>query len=242
MPAPRIAHRGLRLAAGLTAAAAVLVVSGCADGESSPGESRSPGRDQAVTLVAALGDSITAGSPRWDPDPGVREPLGTAANPESQYEHWARLDLGPRVDFRNCGVSGERTDEIARRLDDCARGADVLIVQGGINDIAQRRPAAEAAADLRAMVRRGRALGLRVAVADVLPWNNGHPNATPAITELNRLITALAREEGVPVMPFHDTLEDPRAPGRMRPEWTDDGDHPSVAGYRRLGRIVELPR
>ena len=24
----------------------------------------------------------------------------------------------------------------------------------------------------------------------------------------------------------------------MKPEWTVDGDHPSVAGYRRLGELV----
>ena len=55
------------------------------------------------------------------------------------------------------------------------------------------------------------------------------------IRELNALIAAF----GVPLLPFHDTLEDPEQPGRMRAEWTDaDGDHPSVAGYRRLGELA----
>jgi lysophospholipase L1-like esterase len=125
------------------------------------------------------------------------------------------------------------------RLDQCAAGADVLVVQGGINDIAQGRPVEEAAANLRAMVRRGLGLGLRVAVADVLPWNNGWPDAEPKIRRLNSLIAAVAREEGVSLLQFHDTLEDPEQPGRMRDEWTHpDGDHPSVAGYRRLGEVA----
>ena len=55
---------------------------------------------------------------------------------------------------------------------------------------------------------------------------------------LNALIAAIALEEGVPLLPFHDTLEDPDRPGRMREEWTSDGDHPSVAGYRRLGELA----
>jgi lysophospholipase L1-like esterase len=42
----------------------------------------------------------------------------------------------------------------------------------------------------------------------------------------------------VPLLPFHDTLEDPERPGRMREEWTSDGDHPSVDGYRVLGELV----
>jgi lysophospholipase L1-like esterase len=88
------------------------------------------------------------------------------------------------------------------------------------------------------MVRIGRELGLAVAVADVLPWNNGWPKAEPHIRRLNALIAELAREEGVPLLPFHDTLEDRDRPGRMRADWTSDGDHPSVAGYRRLGEIA----
>ena len=112
-------------------------------------------------------------------------------------------------------------------------------MQGGINDIAQERPVAEAATALRAMVRRGKELGLQVAIADVLPWNNGWPLTEPPIRELNALIVAVAAEEDVPLLPFHDALEDPAQPGRMRQEWTHvDGDHPAVGGYRRLGELV----
>jgi acyl-CoA thioesterase-1 len=176
-------------------------------------------------VVAALGDSITEGSP------------GSAG-----WDHWAALS-DPRLEFRNCGIYGQRTDEIAARLDDCARGADVLIVQGGINDIAQGRRLEPAAENLRTMVRRGKELGLRVALADVLPWNNGWPDAEPQIRRLNVLIAEIARTEDVPLLPFHDTLEDSDRPGRMREEWTSDGDHPSPEGYRRLGEIAfRLPR
>jgi lysophospholipase L1-like esterase len=114
----------------------------------------------------------------------------------------------------------------------------VLIVQGGINDIAQGRDVENAARNLRAMVRRGKELGLRVALVDVLPWNNGWPDAEPRIRRLNALIAEMAREENVPLLPFHDTLEDPERPGRMRQEWTSDGDHPSVDGYRRLAEVA----
>ena len=185
-------------------------------------------------LVAALGDSITAGSPGWDPDPERRRP---DADPESQYEHWAaRVDT--RLEFRNCGVYGQRTDEIARRLEDCAGGAEVLIVQGGINDIAQARSVDDAAVNLRQMVSRGRELGLRVALANVLPWNNGYPRAHGEIRRLNSLIDAVARDDDVLTLRFYETLEDQARPGRMRDVWTSDGEHPSVEGYRRLGELA----
>ena len=124
------------------------------------------------------------------------------------------------------------------RLEESARDADILVVQGGINDIAQGRPVDAAAGHLRAMVQRGKELGLRVALIDLLPWNNGWPGAEPQIRWLNALIAELARDESVPLLPFHDTLEDPNRPGRMRADWTSDGDHPSVEGYRLLGEVV----
>jgi len=118
----------------------------------------------------------------------------------------------------------------------------VLVVQGGINDIAQGRPFETTAENLRLMVRRGKELGLEVAVANLLPWNNGYPEAEPKIRRLNELIRGLARAEHVPVLPFYSTLEDPDRPGRMKEQWTSDGDHPSVEGYRLLGeRAFRLP-
>ena len=228
--------------AALAASLALLLHAGCRSEDSSREDPRLGGSPpaKAGTVVAALGDSITAGSPLWDPDAGVRERIGAGLDPESQYEYWAQLRLrGTR--FRNCGVNGERTDQIARRLRGCAKGADVLIVQGGVNDIAQGRQLDGAAANLAAMVREGKRLGLRVALVELLPWNEGFPAAAADITELNRLIAAIGREEGVPVFPWYRRLEDPRAPGRMRARFTADGSHPSVAGYRRLAEVVELP-
>ena len=194
-----------------------------------------------TVVVACLGDSITAGSPLWDPDPAVRERIGGALDERSQWEWWAARRF-PEVEFRNCGVYGERTDEIAARLEVAASGADVLVVQGGINDVAQGRSIERAGEDLRAMVRRGRDLGLRVALCDVLPWNGGWPRTAEAIRGLNELVHAVAVEEGVLLLPFHDTLTDGDRPGRMREEWTDDSDHPTVEGYRLLGeRAFRLP-
>jgi lysophospholipase L1-like esterase len=171
-------------------------------------------------VVAALGDSITEGSP------GLRG-----------WDVWA-ASADPRLEIRNCGIYGQRTDEIAARLDNCALGADVLVVQGGINDIAQGRVVDAAATNLHTMVRRGKELGLRVALADVLPWNNGWPDAEPKIRKLNALIAEIARDEDVPILQFHDALEDPDRPGRMREDWTHEGDHPNEDGYRRLAEAV----
>ena len=225
----------------IAALSLAAVAAGCAGGEGREPEER-PDRSapRKPTVVVALGDSISAGSPLWDPSRVAREQIGAAADPRSQYGYWAERRLGG-VSFRNCGSFGERTDQIASRLERCAEGADALIVQGGINDIAQMRRVKSAAGNLLEMVRRGREMGLRVALVEVLPWNNGYPLADVRIRRLNRLIREIGREERVPVFPWYEALEDPALPGRMKPEWTIDGDHPSIEGYRRLADLVELP-
>jgi lysophospholipase L1-like esterase len=230
----------------ISLALAALAGAGCGDDGAPVGEPTPPGEDPGLVSVAALGDSITAGNPLYDPDPAQREALGFGAEPESQYEYWA-AEVEPALDFTNCGVFGERTDQIARRLAECADGMDVVIVQGGINDIAQalgpdpqatQEAVSAAAANIDGMLSEAENLGLDTAVANVLPWNNGHPEADAAIEELNSVIARIAERRGVPLLDFHAALESRSRPDTMAPGYTDDGDHPSVEGYRILGELV----
>jgi lysophospholipase L1-like esterase len=185
--------------------------------------------DVSRIVVAVAGDSISAGSPLWDPDPAVRARI-PAPDERSQWQWWA-AQSDARLEFRTTAVYAERTDQIARRLDLVLDGADVLVVQGGINDVVQRRRVEEAAGNIEAMLERGRAAGLVVAVTDVLPWNNGDERTAGDIERLNALI----RLVDAPLLSFHDTLADPADSTRMGDGWTDDGDHPSVEGHRLLG-------
>jgi len=187
----------------------------------------------AEIVVAVVGDSISAGSPLWDPDPAVRARI-TAPDERSQWQWWAaRADA--RLDFRTTAVYGERTDQIAHRLDLVLSGADVLVVQGGVNDVVQGRPVEAAAENLAAMLERGRVAGLALAVTDVLPWNNGDERAAEDIRRLNGLIRQLAADAEATLLPFHETLVDPADRSRMGEGLSDDGDHPSVEGHRLLG-------
>jgi lysophospholipase L1-like esterase len=191
----------------------------------------------ATMIVGALGDSITAGTPYWDPNPGVREQIGSELDERHQWPYWAER-VNPAISVRNHGVNMERTDQILARIDDALAGASVLVVQGGINDVAQGREASETIDDLRRMIRRGKDAGARVLITNVLPWNNGFPAREPVIRALNQRIQQLSTDEGVPLLDFFATLEDADRPGRMRDEWTSEGDHPSLIGYRRLGELA----
>jgi lysophospholipase L1-like esterase len=208
----------------------IAIAAGCGGGDGNDGEQR---------LVAAIGDSITAGNPGYDPHAQLRKQLGLGNDPRSQWEYWAQREH-PELEFRNCGGRGEHTDQIARRLEDCISGADAVVIQGGINDLGAGVAPLVVLANLRAMLEAANDANLDVAIADVLP-NNPAPQADPVIDELNRRIAAMARSAGATVLPFHRVLEDPEHQGVMKPEWTADGIHPSVAGYRRLGEIAFRP-
>jgi lysophospholipase L1-like esterase len=170
----------------------------------------------------------------------MRRRLGLGNNPESQWEWWAEK-RHPDLEFRNCGVRGERTDQIGNRLEDCVIGAEAVVIQGGTNDLVEGIPVRVAAGHLRRMVDAAKADELDVALADVLPLNTAHPQADPLIAKLNRRIHAIAVAERVRLLPFHAALQDPDHPGLMRRQWTADGIHPSVAGYRRLGELAFSP-
>ncbi len=197
--------------------------------------------DVSRIVVAVAGDSISAGSPLWDPDEAVRARIA-APDERSRWQFWAaRAD--PRLEFHTSAVYGERTDEIAQRLDLVLPGADVLVVQGGINDVVQRRPVEEAARSLEEMLARGRDAGVELALADVLPWNNGDARSAADIERLNALVRRLAETAHATLLPFHASLVDPADPRRMGPGLTDDGDHPSLEGHRLLGeRAFRLPK
>ncbi len=182
-------------ACALLGAAILLLAAGCGADDESASTEAATGSEGGGTVIAALGDSITAGSPGFDPDPGGRQAYGFGDDERSSFGYWAER-TGTRLEVRNCGVFGQRTDEIAARLDECADGADAVIVQGGINDIAQRYDVENAAANLRGIVQEAKEMGLPVAITDVLPWNNGYPTADPQIQALNLLIARSPKRSG----------------------------------------------
>ena len=174
--------------AALLVVAALLVLAGCGG---------SAKETTATTLVATLGDSITAGSPGYDPDPRMRETLGFGADEKSQWQYWAaKVDHSLR--FRNCGIYGQRTDEIAagwtraRRARRCSssRAGSTTSRRAGRSSGPPSTCAGWSSAD--------DGWSVRVALVELLPWNNGYPEADPKIRRLNGLIHELGRDEAVP--------------------------------------------
>lgn len=133
-------------------------------------------KDDVVLLV---GDSITAGYPRYEP-----VLMGESAGDEKHtFGYYLRTVLGCRV--INKGISGDFTSNMVRRIEEyLAVPPDLVILQGGANDAfsalgfgGRQMSRAEACAvagdifeNLRAMAEICQELGCRVAVMPLLPF------------------------------------------------------------------------
>ena len=114
----------LRVMRGAEAAAAKL--------NAPPSESRTDdGRDSRRRVIVALGDSTTAGTPLFKSP--VEAPPGGDGDRRSQFAYWL-MQAHPDWQVLNCGVNGERSDEIARRFD-----RDVLAARPRRGDRHRRR-------------------------------------------------------------------------------------------------------
>jgi lysophospholipase L1-like esterase len=165
-------------------------------------------------VVLAFGDSLTA---------------GVGADPGQSYPAQLSGLIGHRV--VNAGVSGETTAgglaRLGAQLDE--HNPRLLLLCLGGNDMLRRLPAAETAANLRAMVRLARERGVAVVLIGVpeLSLLGGAPAFYEAIADE----FALAYEGDI----FNDVLRDRTL--------KSDAIHANAQGYRRVAeRLAELLR
>ena len=190
-----------------------------------------------MTIIVALGDSTTAGTP------GFSSPLETppdgSGDPESQYAYWL-MRGNPDWRVLNRGVNGERTDQIGRRFNrDVVRArADVVIVVAGVNDIYQGRTAESVQAGLLAIYRSARDATIPAVAGSILPYNTATPEQNARMRAVNTWIRDVASRETGAV--FCDTRAAVAMPGR--PDLlasSPDDIHPSPAGYRLMAAALE---
>ena len=100
--------------------------------------------------IVALGDSTTAGTPGWR-SPLEAPPAGSG-DAQSQYSYWL-MQAHPDWEVVNCGVNGERSDEIAGRFarDVLNAAPRVVIIIAGVNDVYQGRPVDAVTQNLKLM-------------------------------------------------------------------------------------------
>ena len=139
----------------------------------------------------------------------------------------------------NRGVSGQRTDEILRRFgaDVVAAKPDVVVVLAGVNDLYQGKSVWWVTWHLRRIYARARRAHIRTVACTILPYNGASEEVRGRMQDVNEWIMDYTREhQDVIMCDTARSVEDPTHPGQLSS--TDDGLHPDVEGYRRLGSAL----
>jgi acyl-CoA thioesterase-1 len=203
-------------------AAAALVSAACSQPSQTnvpAAESPSPPAPPGAVRIVVLGDSLAAG-------------LGLAADKAfpAVVERLLR-ERGRAVEVVNAGVSGDTSAGGLARLDwVLQRPADVLVVELGGNDALRGQDLEATEANLRSIVRRGRAAGARVLLLGMdVPTNYGPDYSGRFAAMYERiaddeevtLVSGFVREMG-------------SDPALLQP----DGLHPTAEGQRLLAETL----
>ena len=187
-------------------------------------------------IVVCLGDSTTAGTPLFK-SPLEAPPHG-AGDERSQFAHWLR-QARPAWRVVNCGIDGQRSDEIAARFDRDVLGqhAGAVIIIAGVNDVYQGRDASHVTGQLDGMYRRAHAHGLPVIAGSIVPYNTATADQNARMHAINAWIAReAASREG---LYFVDTRAATAAAGDPdRLAASPDDLHPDIDGYRRMAAAL----
>ncbi|MFD5400391.1 SGNH/GDSL hydrolase family protein [Streptomyces griseorubiginosus] len=203
--------------------------------------------------VVVLGDSITDGT-KSTTDANRRWPdvLAARLREQAAVPHFGVLNQGisgNRVVLD--GYPGDGVSTVTQGVSALSRfDRDVLaqasvrtaVVFEGVNDLRSGVSAREVVAGLRELAERGRARGLRMLAATILPCG-GEARCTAAVDAERLAVNSWIRDTAVfdGVLDFDGVVRDPARPERMRAGY-DSGDHlhPGDAGLAALAESVDL--
>ena len=166
---------------------------------------------------------------------------------DSLTEGWMAAD--PRLFTNgviNRGISGQTSAQMLVRFrqDVVDLKPAAVHILAGTNDIAGNMGPTtlqDVVANIRSMIELGREHHIRVILGSVLPAQrfDWAPELRPApqIAELNRLLTALARAEGITFVDYYSAMANPA--GGLDPVLANDGVHPSKVGYSRMRPLLD---
>ena len=187
-------------------------------------------------IVVCLGDSTTAGTPLFQSP--LEAPPDGAGDERSQYPYWLR-QARPAWRVVNCGINGQRSDEIAARFDRDVFGqnAGAVIIIAGVNDVYQGREAAHVTEQLDGMYRRALAHSIPVIAGSIVPYNTATADQNARMHAINAWIAGEAAwREG---LYFVDTRAATAADGEPdRLAGSPDDLHPDIDGYRRMAAAL----
>jgi lysophospholipase L1-like esterase len=144
------------------------------------------------------------------------------------------------------GISGQTSPQMLVRFrqDVIALKPSVVVILSGINDIAENTGPItldKVVGNIISMAELARANGIRVVLSSVLPaydfpWHSGLQPAGK-IVALNAMIKSYCTNSNTVYVDYYSTMVDERM--GLDKKYTDDGVHPTMAGYRIMEPLIE---
>jgi lysophospholipase L1-like esterase len=169
---------------------------------------------------------------------------------DSITEIWDLNRSFPGKGYINRGISGQTTEQMLVRFrqDVVALHPAVVVILAGTNDIAGNtgpETLAQIEGDFETMAEVARANRIRVVLSSLTPENGTRPEWTTytvlrppeEIVELNEWLQRYCQANGLVYLDYYSAMAD--AQGRMKPELTRDGLHPSPAGFAVMAPLAE---
>lgn len=166
----------------------------------------------------------------------------------SIFEGW--LNLRPEFfagkPYYDRGISGQTTPQMLLRFyeDVLALKPSVMVLKAGINDIAQNNAPYDPTHTLnniKAIAQLARANKIKVILCSVLPANDfrWRPGLDPAdkVIALNVEIKKFADENKFFYLDLYSSVVDDKK--GMKKEFSEDGVHPTVEGYKVMEPLLE---
>ncbi len=181
---------------------------------------KAPAKTATVYSFVALGDSLTSGYN----DPGPAWP--------------SRLDSEDAnlVLYHNAGIPGDLTSGMLSRLDRdvFAYSPKVLFILGGTNDLGHGVAESTVVANLRAIIAKAKAHGIKIFLITVPP--NSSSAMTAKIDSLNAAILHLANSYAIVLIDIHTPLS--ASNGLILSKYTVDGLHFNGAGAQLVANTI----
>ena len=166
----------------------------------------------------------------------------------SIFEGW--LNLRPEFfagkPYYDRGISGQTTPQMLLRFyeDVLALKPTVMVLKAGINDIAQNNAPYDQTHtinNIKAIAQLARANKIKVILCSVLPANDfrWRPGLEPAdkVIALNVEIKKFADENNFYYLDLYSSVVDDKK--GMKKEYSEDGVHPTVEGYKVMEPLLE---
>jgi len=163
-------------------------------------------------------------------------------------EGWSKIDSNFFIGkpYINRGISGQTTPQMLIRFrpDVIELKPKVVVILAGTNDLAGNTGPSTPEmilGNIKSMAELAKANSIKVVLSSILPaidyyW---HPGLNPAekIVALNAMIKEYATKNGFMYIDYHSSMADSN--NGLKKEYSDDGIHPNLAGYKVMDPLVE---